>query len=131
LHELLRQYAAERLAAEQAELAEARERHARFYLEMIAARADALVGEHMMEARDELRVEVDNLRAAAEWAVTQWSGDDARSVLSALQLFFWAHSWHEGSETFAQLADLLETSPGDPLDVAAASDVLLSALAYQ
>jgi predicted ATPase/class 3 adenylate cyclase len=131
LHELLRQYAAERLAAEQAELAEARERHARFYLGMIAARAEALVGEQMMEARDELRVEVDNLRAAAEWAVTHWSEDDARSVLSALERFFWAHSWHEGSETFAQLADLLEPSPGGPLDVGEASDVLLSALAYQ
>jgi predicted ATPase len=131
LHELLRQYAAERLAAEQAELAEARERHARFYLGMIAARAEALLGERMMEARDELRVEVDNLRAAAEWAITQWSGDDARSVLSSLQVFFWAHSWHEGSETFAQLADMLESSPGGPLDVGDASDVLLSALAYQ
>jgi predicted ATPase/class 3 adenylate cyclase len=131
LHELLRQYAAERLAVEQAELAEARERHAGFYLGMIAARAEALLGEHMMEARDELRVEVDNLRAAAEWAVTQWSEDDARSVLWSLQLFFWAHSWHEGSETFAQLANLLESSPGGPLDVGEASDVLLSALAHQ
>jgi len=131
LHELLRQYAAERLAAEQAELAEARERHARFYLGMIAARAEALLGEHMMEARDELRVEVDNLRAAAEWAITQWNEDDARAVLSSLQVFFWAHSWHEGSETFAQLADLPESSPGGPLDVGEASDVLLSALAYQ
>ena len=132
LHELLRQYAAERLAAEQAELAEARDRHARFYLGMIAARAEALVGEHMMEARDELRVDVDNLRAAAEWAVTQWSEADARSVLSSLQLFFWAHSWHEGSDTFAQLADLLDSSPGGgPPDVGEASDVFLSALAYQ
>jgi len=85
----------------------------------------------MMEARDELRVEVDNLRAAAEWAITQWNEDDARAVLSSLQVFFWAHSWHEGSETFAQLADLPESSPGGPLDVGEASDVLLSALAYQ
>ena len=131
LHELLRQYAGERLAAEQAELADARESHARFYLGMVAARAEALLAEHMMEARDELRLEVDNLRVAAEWAVTQWSEDEARGVLSSLELFFWAHSWHEGSQTFAQLVDLLESSPGGPLDVGKASDVLLSALAYQ
>ena len=55
------------------ELADARESHARFYVGMLAARADALIGEDMMEARDELRVEIDNLRAAAEWAVAQWS----------------------------------------------------------
>ena len=130
LHELLRQYAAERLAAEQAEFADVRERHARFYAGMLDARAEALVGERMMEARDELRVELDNVRAAAGWAVTQWSADEARAVLSSLEHFFWAHSWHEGSETFAQLVDLIESSPGGSPDVAGASDVLLSALAY-
>jgi hypothetical protein len=78
-----------------------------------------------------LEVELDNLRAAAGWAVTQWSADEARAVLSSLERFFWAHSWHEGSETFAQLVDLLESSPGGSPDVGDASDVLLSALAYQ
>jgi predicted ATPase/class 3 adenylate cyclase len=131
LHELLRQYAAERLAAEQVELADARESHARFYVGMIEERADALLGEHMMEARDELRVEIDNLRTAAEWAVTQWSEDDVRSALSALQAFFWAHDWHEGAQTFAQLVELLVPSPRGPLDAGKASNVLLCALAYQ
>jgi predicted ATPase len=131
LHELLRQYAAERLAADQADLVDARESHARFYVEMNGTRADALLGEHMMEARDELRVEIENLRAAAEWAVTRWSEDDARAVLSSLQAFFWAHDWHEGSQTFAQLVELLEPSHGGPLDARKASNVLLCALAYQ
>jgi predicted ATPase/class 3 adenylate cyclase len=131
LHELLRQYAAEQLGTEQRELVQARESHARFYVGMIAERADALLGARMMEARDELRVEIDNLRAAAEWAVTQWSEDDARSVLAYLQAFFWAHDWHEGSQTFAQLVELLEPSPGGQLDAPQASDISLSALAYE
>lgn len=131
LHELLRQYAGEHLAAEHAELVDARECHARFYLGMVAARAEALVGEHMMEARDECRVEVDNLRAAAEWAVVHWSDDDARAVFASLQAFFFAHGWHEGAETFAQLADLADTSRDSPLDIEEASDVLLSALTYR
>lgn len=131
LHELIRQYAAERLAAEQAELADARESHARFYIGMLADRADVLLGEDMMEARDELRVEIDNLRAAAEWAVARWSEGDARTALSSLQAFFWAHDWHEGSQTFAQLVELLEPSPSGPLDSGEASDVLLCTLACQ
>ncbi len=131
LHELLRQYAAERLAAEETELADARESHARFYVGMINARTDALLGERMMEARDELRVEIDNLRAATEWAVTQWSEEDARAVLSSLQSFFWAHDWYEGSQTFGQLVELPGPSHGGPPDVGKASDVVLSALAYQ
>ena len=131
LHELLRQYAAEQLAVEQGELAEARERHGRFYVGMLAERADALLGERMMEARDELRVEIDNLRAAAEWAVVQWSEDDARDVLSALQAFFFAHDWHEGSQTFAQLVEVLEPAHGGQLDAAQASEISVCALAYE
>lgn len=131
LHELLRQYAAERLAAEQVELAAARESHARFYVGMLAERAGALLGAHMMEARDELRVEIDNLRAAAEWAVVEWGEDDARALLASLQAFFWAHDWYEGSQTFAQLLELLEPSPGRPIDAGTASNVLLCARAYQ
>jgi predicted ATPase/class 3 adenylate cyclase len=131
LHELLRQYAAEQLSAEGVELADARESHARFYVGMLGERGDALLGENMMEARDELRVEIDNLRAAAEWAVANWSEDEARAVLSSLQAFFWAHDWHEGSQTFAQLVELIEPSPRGPLDVRNAGNVLLSALAYE
>ena len=131
LHELLRQYAAERLTADEIELADARESHARFYVGMLGARADALLGERMMEARDELRVEIDNLRAAAEWAVAQWSEGDARAALYALDLFFWAHSWHEGSETLGQLAELLGPPLSSPPDAAGANNVKLSALAYQ
>jgi predicted ATPase/class 3 adenylate cyclase len=131
LHELLRQYAAERLAAEHVELADARESHARFYVGLIVERAEALLGAHMMEARDELRVEIDNLRAAAEWAVARWTEDEARAVLSSLQAFFWAHDWHEGSQTFAQLVELLEPSPEGQLDAGKASNVLLCALAYE
>lgn len=131
VHELLRQYAEERLTAQPAELASAREGHARFYLGMLLARAEALVGGHMMEARDELRVEVDNVRAAAEWAVTEWSEDDVRAVFASLQVFYWAHGWHEGSQAFAQLADLLEPSPAGRFDAKTASNILLSALAYQ
>jgi len=131
LHELLRQYAAERLGEDEVELVDARESHARFYVGMLAARADALLGERMMEARDELRVEIDNLRTAAEWAVAEWSEGDARAALYALQLFFWAHSWHEGSETFGQLAGLLGPSPRSSLDAAGAKSVKLSTLTYQ
>jgi predicted ATPase/class 3 adenylate cyclase len=130
LHELLRQYAAEQLASEPAELHEARESHARFYIGMLDERADALLGERMMEARDELRVEIDNLRAATEWAVVNWSEDDARAVLAGLYAFFWAHDWHEGAQTIAQLAELLEAPSGNPAASEDASTVLLCARAY-
>ena len=65
LHELLRQYAAEKLGVGSARAsASTRERHARHYSGMLLARQGALMGPEMTVARDELRGELDNLRAA-------------------------------------------------------------------
>src|SRR5947209_2107072 len=70
LHELLRQYAAEKLAVEIPDaVAAIRERHARHYLGMLDERREALVGKGVVPARDELRRELGNLRVAAEWAI--------------------------------------------------------------
>src|SRR5690349_19156110 len=69
LHELLRQYAAEQLRSSPAEEADARERHARHYATMLLEREEALLGSELADARDELRGELENLRAAAEWLI--------------------------------------------------------------
>jgi predicted ATPase/class 3 adenylate cyclase len=131
LHELLRQYAAERLAEDPSEPAEARERHARFYVGRLVARRDAIFGPRMSETRDELRGDLPNLGSAVEWAATQWAEGDARSGFHALSALYSAHSWPEGLETFERLTELLGYSPGEPFDAHVASSVLLSALAGQ
>ncbi len=124
LHELLRQYAAERLRESPDDLAETRERHARHYAALLLARHEALLGPSIAAARDELRVHVDNLRAAAEWFVGHADADEARTLLGALHTFFWVHSPFEGAETFERLARTAGYC-GDDLD--GASDVALSA----
>jgi predicted ATPase/class 3 adenylate cyclase len=124
LHELLRQYGAERLADEPDDESATRERHARHYASMLVARREALVGPQLGVARDELRRDVENLRAAAEWLVLRSDGYDVRALLTALYTFFWVHSPFEGAETFEQLA---RTALFDDDDVGAASDVALSA----
>ena len=131
LHELLRQYAADRLAEEPDEPAEARERHARFYVGRLIDRQGALFGPRMSEARDELRGDVPNLGSAVEWAATRWGEDDALSAFHALSAFYSAHSWPEGLETFEHLAELLGYSPATAFDPEDAPSVLLSALAGQ
>jgi predicted ATPase/class 3 adenylate cyclase len=128
LHELVRQYAADRLAEEAGEV---RERHARFYVGRLLDRRGALTGPQMSEARDELRGDVPNLRSTIEWAATQWSEDDARSAFHALSEFYVAHSWPEGLETFEHIAELLGYSPAAAFDAPKAPSVLLSALAGQ
>src|SRR5919206_1911528 len=71
LHELLRQYAAEQLRLYPAEEADARERHAHHYAAMLLERQTALMGPEVAVARDELRGELDNLRAAADWILAE------------------------------------------------------------
>jgi len=131
LHELLRQYVADRLAEDPDEQAEVRERHARFYVDRLIDRRPVLTGPQMSEARDELRGDIPNLGSAAEWAATQWSEDNARSAFGALSELYLAHSWPQGLETFEHLAELLGYSPATTLDAQTASSVLLSALAGQ
>jgi len=64
IHDLLRQYAAERLAADPAEESETRRRHAEHYAALLPAPAEALVG-----GGPSLDVEVENLRAATAWLI--------------------------------------------------------------
>jgi predicted ATPase/class 3 adenylate cyclase len=125
LHELLRQYAAEKLAAEPADgRPSTRERHARHYAGMLLERQDALLGPEMTVARDELRGELDNLRAALEWIVTEGDEQSALTALEAFYTFLWMHRWFEGGETLERLA---RTGGFDPDAPGSASDVALAA----
>jgi predicted ATPase/class 3 adenylate cyclase len=110
LHELLRQYATDQLAADAQDFEAAAERHARFYVGLLESRRPTLLGPRMVEARDELRSEVDNLRTAEEWAAIHWADDEARAAFGSLHDFFWMHSWFEGAEVFERICGLLDGS---------------------
>ena len=124
LHELLRQYAAEQLRLSPGEEADARERHARHYAAMLLERQAALMGPELAIARDELRGELDNLRAAAEWTLAEDDDHVALPVLEAFYTFLWMHSWFEGAETLARLA---RTAGFDANDPGSATAVALAA----
>src|SRR2546421_7012364 len=132
LHELLRQYSAEKLAAESPDaLAATRERHARHYLGALDERRGALVGKGVVQARDELRRELDNLRVGAEWAVLTWAQDEARRVLAGFNEFFFAHSWFDGAETFGRLVSVTGDRSGQAGGLDLSSPVTLAAVAYR
>jgi predicted ATPase len=128
LHELLRQYAAEQLRLSPAEEADARERHARHYAAMLLERQAALLGPELAVARDELRGELDNLRAAAGWTLAEDDEHVALPVLEAFYTFLWMHSWFDGAETLERLA---RTAGFDADDPGSASAVALAAAMYR
>jgi len=126
LHELLRQYAAEQLLLSPAEEADARDRHARHYEAMLRDREAALMGPDMAVARDELRGELDNLRAGAEWSVADHDELEALGMLEGFYSFLWMHSWFDGAGTLERLARAAGFDADDP---AGASAVALAAVA--
>src|SRR5205823_10020743 len=128
LHELLRQYAAEQLRPSPDEEADARERHARHYAAVLLERQAALMGPEFAIARDELRGELDNLRAAAEWILAEDDEHVALPVLEAFYTFLWMHSWFNGAETLGLLG---RTAGFDADDPGSANAVGLAAAMYR
>src|SRR5213080_206513 len=124
LHELLRQYAAEQLRSSPADEADAREGHARHYAAMLLERQAALMGPELVVARDELRGELDNLRAAVEWTVDEDTERSALPVLDAFYTFLFMHSWFDSAETLERLARIAGFDADDP---GSASAVALAA----
>ncbi|MFZ5816239.1 MAG: tetratricopeptide repeat protein [Bacillota bacterium] len=111
LHELLHQYAADRLAASP-EAAGARERHAMHYLRFLHLReADLIEGEQLRAAR-EIRPELENIRAAWQWAVSERRTGAIAIGIRTLDTFLQLESrYREGVELFGQAAACLESLP--------------------
>jgi predicted ATPase/DNA-binding SARP family transcriptional activator len=118
VHELLRQYTAEKLE----EVAHERERtealHSGYYAAFLQQWEEALRGERQGEALEAIGAEIDNVRRAWRWALTQIeSGQDAELALdvvrrstTSLYLFYATRDWYqEGEEAFGQAAAALES----------------------
>lgn len=113
LAEVLRQYAAERLA-EAGDAADAAACHAHYYLNWLAGQRDALRGTGQAAALAEAGVEADQLRAAWQYAVAH---RDARLLDASLGALFHCYDmrcwFREGTEIFGAAACALEGEPGE------------------
>jgi predicted ATPase/DNA-binding SARP family transcriptional activator len=110
IHELLRQYAAQKLAETTGEAALLSDRHCHFFGAFLQARQGALKGERQLEALSEISSEIENVRAGWQWALDQLNHNpdqintvDAYS--EALFHFFDIRSqFRGGEEIFRQAA---------------------------
>jgi predicted ATPase/DNA-binding CsgD family transcriptional regulator len=71
MHELLRQYAAEQLVLSPADVAQVYDLHCAYYADFLYQRAEDVIGSRQREAIREIAAELENVRAAWEWAVQQ------------------------------------------------------------
>lgn len=105
--EVLRQYAFEQLNQAQ-DAAVSIERHATYYLEVLASYRDALRGAGQRAALDAIYGDIAQIRAAWDWAVQHGDSQQIGRCADALFHFYNIRSWfQEGADAFGQALHVL------------------------
>ncbi len=101
-HEILRQYAAERLAANPAEQQAAAQAHTRFFAALMAGQENRFTTA-LAEVTAVLTPEISHIRAAWQTAVAGQDWDNVAAMMGSLHRFYEAQSWfQEGGDLFQQ-----------------------------
>ncbi len=109
LHELLRQYAAERLEESGAEATAVRARHGTYYTGYLGRRAADLRGGRQRQALTEIAAELENVRVAWQYASQQRRIADLQAAVYPLYLFFdFSSHYLEGFELFKSTVQQLD-----------------------
>jgi predicted ATPase/DNA-binding SARP family transcriptional activator len=132
LHEQVRQFAGEKLAETSSEAEAARREHARYYAAMLArlpAEKHCPI-ETQMELYGDVAAEVDNARAAWQWAVAQGDLDLMEQAGPGLFSFFRWQSWYqEARELMGHAAQrVAELTPALPSAERPRAERLLASL---
>lgn len=127
IHELLRQFARSELEA----VSEMRDRHAAYYAAKLEGWAADIKGERQMAAIETLDLEIDNARAAWNWALAQGNLAIIDRAMNGLCLYYdWRYRLPEGSSACQALIERLK-NPDPPLQISNVNRILAKALAWQ
>jgi len=99
LHELLRQFADEKLRADMRQYTEGAAQHGVYYTAFLAVQTDRLKGAAHLTAMNEIEQEIENVRMAWEWAVAQQRLTALEQAAESLFLFHAAQCWFEQGRT--------------------------------
>ncbi|MFP3855080.1 MAG: tetratricopeptide repeat protein, partial [Anaerolineales bacterium] len=115
LHELLRQYGEEKLHHSPSKATEMRQRHADYFTSFLQQRLEQLHGPDQRQAFREINAELQNVRAAWRWAVSQ--ADEGAIHRAATTYFLYCQqkcTYLEGANALAQAAASLDGQPSTP-----------------
>lgn len=142
LHELLRQFAAEKLAVllPAAAAAEVSERHSTYYLTLLTEQVDLLAANNPQPALEALEAEMSNIRQAWEWGI-QWLGQAewgrshpmllARSIKGLARFYDFKGLYQTGEHLFRTAGDRLRASTPPAAEAGAAQTLLAMVLGAQ
>ncbi len=122
IHELLHQYAAEHLVKSPQDVARVYDRHCTYYADFLAERADDVLRVRQREAVAEIKAELENIRAAWQWAIELANVQAIRNMAGSLDAFYQYQSrFVEGFKAMAQATQQLDTlEPTQERDLALA-----------
>lgn len=105
IHELLRQFAADRLSQESGREAAVRQRHSHYFCNLLAQYEVAFKSANQREALAAVETEIENIRVAWRWAIQQQNLELIAAAYNALFLFYDTRSWfQEGERVFREAA---------------------------
>lgn len=115
MHELIRQYAEEQLRSTPSIYEATQQRHGAYYFGLVGDRAAAVNTALMRDVMAEFNAEIDNLRQAWNWAVTQRRGDLLHTIGMTMWIFLEVRTlYREGEELFRRAAQMAQTLRSDP-----------------
>jgi len=103
IHGLVTQFAAEKLDEHPTEKEATCERHCAYYASFLHQREEPLKTGRQEETLAEVSAEIENVRAAWQWAVAHGRLEEIDRCLESLYYFYWARNWfHEGERALEQ-----------------------------
>ena len=130
IHELLRQFGAEKLAQDSAQETTARDRHSAFYCAFLHQREADLQGGRQQAALSEIEVDLENVRRAWAWAIENGSFEAVEQALESLYEFYLIQSrFQEGHDTFGRAVTRIQAETQKPSEpTAELSEIVLTKL---
>jgi tetratricopeptide (TPR) repeat protein len=129
VHELLRQYAQERLEKNPQASLSAQEAHAAYYTEFMQQRWGDLKGERQMLALAEVEADIENVRAAWRHYQDHRNAPQMWRFIKGIWYVYWIRWWnHAGMELFAEAANAFQ---GEQYDDEESTTVRALAMAFQ
>ncbi len=132
IHELLRQFAAEKLDGFPEEKCDVQDRHCDYFLAFPQHRENALIGPTQKETQAEIAAEIENIRAGWQWAIAQQKFRHIDRAVPALFRFYERQSrFQEGEAAFRQAIEALDSLEDSRQSNASQSVILAKLLARQ
>jgi predicted ATPase len=117
LHELLRQYAAEKLEEIPIAYQATRDRHCAHYVAILNEWETDFAGPRQQLALAEVDDDIKNVRSAWNWAVRQGKLEEIDLALESLYQFYWIRSrFQEGQDSLSQAAERFQARDSAPAE---------------